>query len=107
MVFHILIFFKTKLFSYFQTSIEHKDILQKDYQMILLIDKPRNGLHFPQQRALSVTEHGQLMISLDPLEEKIFEIDFFPILPNDSFSSVIDVTTKKGNVFKVIFKSLL
>ena len=73
----------------------------QDHAIKLYIDRPGDKLFFPHQNCLSVAENGQYIIEVGALEEKKILITFFPILPNDSFDSVIDVTTKKGNVFKV------
>jgi len=73
----------------------------QDYSILLYVDQPRNNLFFPEQNNLSVAENGQFVIELAAMEQLILFIDFFPILPNHLFDSVLDVTTKKGNIFKV------
>ena len=54
--------------------------------------QPRNHLSFPAQHGLSKAENGQLVLNLEPQEELVLRIEFSPVIPNDSFSSVIDVT---------------
>lgn len=53
---------------------------------------PRNQSSFPAQHGLSKAENGQLVLNLEPQEELVLRIEFSPVIPNDSFSSVIDVT---------------